>query len=70
MTNAAGAYEMNVAVLEHESPRSIPDILLLYLIAETSGDSSVVDSVLVPVAVAEPGEPVTGTRANLRLPIP
>ncbi len=70
MTNSAGAYEMNVAVLEGDFAGSIPDIIQLYLIAETSGDSSVIDSALVPVALAEAGEPFTHTLGNLRLPIP
>jgi hypothetical protein len=70
ITNAAGEYEVDVAVVEHQYPEGIPDILPLCVIAETSGDSAVSDSVLAPVAVAEPGETFVPTAASLRLPIP
>ncbi len=69
-TNSAGAYELGVAVLEGEFPAGIPDILQLYLIAESSGDSAVIDSVLVPVAFAEAGEHFIRTHANVKLHIP
>jgi len=70
ITNTAGAFEVGVAVLQGEFPAGIPPILRLYLIGTTSGDPAVIDSVLVPVALAEAGEHVVTTRANLRLPLP
>jgi hypothetical protein len=70
ITNTAGAFEVGVAVLQGEFPGGIPPILRLYLIGTTSEDPAVIDSVLVPVALAEAGEHFLRTRANLRLPLP
>jgi hypothetical protein len=70
ITNIAGAFEVGVAVLQGEFPGGIPPILRLYLIGTTSEEPAVIDSVLVPVALAEAGEHFMRTRANLRLPLP
>jgi hypothetical protein len=70
LTNSAGEYELDVVVLDGQFPTGVPDIIQLYLIAETSGDSPVIDSVLVPVAFAEAGETFIRTQASMRLPIP
>jgi hypothetical protein len=70
ITNTAGAFEVGVAVLQGEFHGGIPPILQLYLLGRTSEDPAVIDSVLVPVALAEAGEHFVQTRANLRLPLP
>ena len=70
ISNTAGAFEVGVAVLQGEFPGGIPAILQLYLVGTTSEEPAVIDSVLVPVALAEAGERFVQTRANLRLPLP
>jgi hypothetical protein len=61
---------MGVAVIEGQFPNGVPDTLQLYLLAEIEGDPSFLDSVLVGVAVAEEGETLLETEANVTLTIP
>ncbi len=70
ITSSNGSYEMGVIVTHGEFPDGVPDTLQLYLLAEKGSNPHVVDSVLVGVAVAEPGESLRETKADVVLALP